>query len=211
MFVGKRMTKKVVTVMPKDTLKHANHLLKAHRIQHLPVVEGKDLVGIVSGTDIRNSTLEITEVDVRGEMTVKNRMVSEIMIEDVITVSPWDTVEDALLIFHRRRFGALPVVEGKKLVGIITKVDILSAFIDTLSIEEMGVRIEVFLEEARNEFPFLIQKINEMNLEIQSLILSSFGDGFVVFIRLSTIDVGRVKKELTESGFHVPELSDFLG
>lgn len=210
MFVGKRMTATVVTVKPDDTLKQANHLLKLHRIQHLPVVVGDTLVGIVSGTDIRNSTLEVTEVDDKGEMLVKNRTVDEIMIKDVITVSPWDTVEDALLIFHRRRFGALPVVEGKKLVGIITKVDILATFIDTLSIQGVGVRIEVFLKRDRSEFLSLIQKINEMNLEVKSLILSPFGENYVVFIRLSTIDVARVKITLREAGFRVPELSDFL-
>lgn len=210
MFVGKRMTAEVVTVKPDDTLKQANHLLKSHRIQHLPVVEGDTLVGIVSGTDIRNSTLEVTEVDHKGEMLVKNRTVEEIMIKDVITVSPWDTVEDALLIFHRRRFGALPVVEGKKLVGIITKVDVLASFIDTLSIEELGVRIEVILNREKNDFLSLIQKIHEMKLEIRSLILSPFRENYVAFIRLSTIDVARVKKELSDAGFHVPELSDFL-
>jgi acetoin utilization protein AcuB len=210
MFVAKRMTKEVVSVKPDDTLKHANHLLKINAIQHLPVVSGVNLVGILSGTDIRNSTLEVSSVGESGEMVIKNRTVEEIMVRDVITVSPWDTVEDALLIFHEKRFGALPVVEGKKLVGIITKVDILAAFIDTLSIEELGVRIEVILTKDRNELQRLIKKISEIDLEIKSLILSPFREGYVVFIRLSTIDVATVKKELREAGFTVPELSDFL-
>jgi CBS domain-containing protein len=101
-------------------------------------------------------------------------------------------------------------VEGRKLVGIITKADVLAAFCDTLRIEEAGVRIEVFLPPDTSSIIQLVRKIGEMNLEIRSLILSPTQNGFVAFVRLSTIDVAAVKKTLKEAGFTVPELSDFL-
>jgi acetoin utilization protein AcuB len=211
MFVGKRMTRNVITVSRGDTLKFASNLLHEHRIHQLPVVEGGDLVGFVSGTDIRNSTFETSTVTQLGKILVKNKTVEEIMTREVITVSPWDTVEDALLIFHERRLGALPVVEGKKLVGIITKADVLAAFCDTLRIEEAGVRIEVFLPRDVGSLIQLLRKLGEMKIEIRSLILSPMKNGFVAFVRLATIDVGAVKKTLKEAGFTVPELSDFLG
>jgi acetoin utilization protein AcuB len=208
MFVGKRMTRNVITVSRGDTLKFASDLLHENRIHQLPVVEGGDLIGFVSGTDIRNSTFEAPTVSENGEMVVKNRTVEEIMTSEVITVSPWDTVEDALLIFHKKRLGALPVVEGKKLVGIITKADVLAAFCDTLRIEEPGVRIEVLLPREAASLIQLVRNLAEMKTEI--LILSPLGEGFVAFIRLSTIDVAPVKKSLRDAGFTVPELSDFL-
>jgi acetoin utilization protein AcuB len=210
MFVGKRMTRNVITVSRGDTLKFASDLLHENRIHQLPVVEGGDLIGFVSGTDIRNSTFEAPTVSENGEMVVKNRTVEEIMTSEVITVSPWDTVEDALLIFHKKRLGALPVVEGKKLVGIITKADVLAAFCDTLRIEEPGVRIEVLLPREAASLIQLVRNLAEMKTEIRSLILSPLGKGFVAFIRLSTIDVAPVKKSLRDAGFTVPELSDFL-
>jgi acetoin utilization protein AcuB len=210
MFVGKRMTRDVFTVSRGDTLKFASDLLREHRIHQLPVVEGGELIGFLSGTDIRNSTFEETTVAENGEIVVKNKTVEEIMTREVITVSPWDTVEDALLVFHRRRLGALPVVEGKKLVGIITKADVLAAFCDTLRIEEAGVRIEVLLPRDVGSLIQLARKLGEMKTEIRSLILSPSQDGFVAFVRLATIDVGAVKKTLRDAGFSVPELSDFL-
>lgn len=210
MFVGKRMTRDVFTVSRGDTLKFASDLLREHRIHQLPVVEGGELIGFLSGTDIRNSTFEETTVAENGEIVVKNKTVEEIMTREVITVSPWDTVEDALLVFHRRRLGALPVVEGKKLVGIITKADVLAAFCDTLRIEEAGVRIEVLLPRDVGSLIQLVRKLAEMKTEIRSLILSPSQDGFVAFVRLATIDVGAVKKTLRDAGFSVPELSDFL-
>jgi acetoin utilization protein AcuB len=211
MFVGKRMTRKVITVSRGDTLKFASHLLREHRIHQLPVVEGSELIGFVSGTDIRNSTFEETTVSASGEIVMKNTTVDEIMKSAVITVSPWDTVEDALLIFHKRRLGALPVVEGKKLVGIITKADVLAAFCDTLRIEEAGVRIEVLLPREVGSLIQLVRKLGDLRAEIRSLILSPSRNGFVAFVRLSTIDVAAVKKSLKDAGFTVPDLSDFLG
>ena len=205
------MTRNVITVSRGDTLKFASHVMQEHRIHQLPVVEGGELIGFVSGTDIRNSTLEKTTVSEGGEIVVKNKTVGEIMTVDVITVSPSDTVEDALLIIHRRRIGALPVVEGKRLLGIITKADVLAAFCDTLRIEGVGVRIEVFLPRDVDSLIQLVHKLGEMKTEIRSLILSPSKNGFVAFVRLATIDVGAVKKTLKEAGFTVPELSDFLG
>jgi len=211
MFVGRRMTRNVITVSRGDTLKFASDVLLEHRIHQLPVVESGELIGFVSGTDIRNSTFEEPAVSESGQIAAKSTTVEEIMTREVITVSPWDTVEDALLIFHKRRLGALPVVEGKRLAGIITKADVLAAFCDTLRIEDAGVRIEVFLPRDVGSLIQLVRKLGEMKIEIRSLILSPSKNGFVAFVRLATIDVGAVKKTLREAGFTVPELSDFLG
>ena len=210
MFVGKRMTRNVITVSRGDTLKFASDVLQENRIHQLPVVERGELIGFVSGTDIRNSTFEEPAVLESGKIVAKKRTVEEVMTRDVITVSPWDTVEDALLIFHKRRLGALPVVEGKKLVGIITKADVLAAFCDTLRIEEPGVRIEVLLPREAGFLIHLVKKLGELKTGIRSLILSPLGEGFVAFIRLSTIDVSAAKNSLKDAGFTVPELSDFL-
>lgn len=210
MFVGRRMTKEVVTVSPGDTLKRASGLMREHRIHHLPVVGGEGLAGIVTNTDIRNSTLEETSVGEGGEIVVKNRTVGEIMTRNPVTVGPRDTVEDALLLLHRRRFGALPVVEGRRLVGIITKADVLAAFIDTLNIEGVGVRIEVLLPGDAPSVTRLVRTIDESGAEMRSLVLSPFRGGFAAFVRLATIDVASVRNRLRSAGFTLPELSDFL-
>src|SRR3990172_6667271 len=118
--------------------------------------------------------------------------------------------EDALLILHRRRFGALPVVEGRKLVGIVTKADILAAFIDTLSIEGIGVRIEVILPQSANSLLRLIQKLAEMQVQIRSLVLSPYGQEFAASLRIGSIDVATVKTRLRGYGCKVLEPVDSL-
>ena len=203
MYVGRRMTRNVVTASPGDLVARAAALMREHRIHHLPVVAGDALAGIVTDTDIRNAAA--------GETAqAGSRTVGEIMTRDPVTVGAWDTVEDALLILHRRRFGALPVVEGKKLVGIISKADVLAAFIDTLDIEGVGVRLEVFLPGDTASLLRLVRTVGDMEAVLRSLVVSPFRGGFVAFLRLETIDVAAVRGRLKGAGFAIPELSDFL-
>lgn len=211
MFVGMRMTRTPITVTPEDTLLRAGDLLHQNRIHHLPVVTGENLVGIVTGSDLRNFALKKAVAEEAGGAVVKEHRVGEVMTRDVITVNSGDTIEDALLLLHRKRFGALPVVEGERLVGIITKADILAAFIDTLRIEEIGVRIEVILPQTTKAIQKMIETFGAMDLEVKSVIISPHQGNFAAFVRIATIDVASVRKRLREAGFSVPELDHFLG
>ncbi|MBE0604352.1 MAG: CBS domain-containing protein [Deltaproteobacteria bacterium] len=210
MFVGNRMKKDVITVAPGDTLRRAGSLLKEHRIHHLPVLKGTELVGIVTDTDIRNARLAEAPPGAAGPPAAEDRTVGEVMTRDVVTLSPRDTIEDAALILHRRRFEAIPVVEGCRLVGIVAKADVIGAFLDTLNIEAVGVRVEVVLPQETAAVLRLVRVFGEMPLSIRSLILSPRGKEFVAFVRVSTIDVASVRERLREEGFKVPGVADFL-
>lgn len=203
MFVGRRMTRIVVTASPADTLERAAALMREHRIHHLPVVSGNELKGIVTDTDIRNAAIG-------KEEPVGSRTVGEVMTRDPVTVGAWDTVEDALLLLHRKRFGALPVVEGRKLIGIISKADVLAALIDTLDIEGLGVRLEVLLPAETASLLRLVRTVGESGAALNSLVVSPFRGQFVAFLRLATIDIAAVRDRLRGAGFVIPDLSDFL-
>jgi acetoin utilization protein AcuB len=207
MFVGIRMTKKVITVAPEDTLERAADLLADNRVHRLPVVRDGRLVGILSDSDIRNAALRDSS---RGAVGVGGKTVGEVMTREVITVSPSDTVEDALLVLQKKRLGALPVVEGDRVVGIITKADVLAALIETLDIEGIGSRIEVLLPRDAASLRKLVGLIGEKGIEVRSLVLAPHRDRFVAFLRLVTIDVPAVKATLREAGFTVAELEDFI-
>ncbi len=125
MFVGKRMTKKVIVAAPDDTLKRVADLLADNKVHRLPVVKDGRLVGIVSDSDIRNAAVrDTTPGDSPGARPASaprapgGWTVGEIMTREVITVTPWDTVEDALLVLQKKRLGSLPVVEGNRVVGV---------------------------------------------------------------------------------------------
>jgi acetoin utilization protein AcuB len=205
MFVGRRMKRDLVTVPRETTLSEAARLLKANRIHHLPVVEGDRLLGIVTDTDLRNATLR----GAAGEGGGAPRTVEEIMTRNVVTLSPGDTIDDAMLILCRQRFGALPVVDGDRLVGIVAKTDVLSAVLETLDIEGVGVRLEVILPRDLAEVARLSEALRVLPVEVRSLVLAPHGDRYAAYVRVSTIDVPGVREQLRGKGFEVAELSDF--
>jgi CBS domain-containing protein len=102
------------------------------------------------------------------------------------------------------------VVEGDRLVGIVTKADILTALLSTLDIEGLGVRIEVVLRRDMKEVARLVGALADMQVEVRSLVLAPHGaEGYAAFVRVATIDVASVRDRLREKGFAVGELSDF--
>lgn len=131
MTVSKWMTKSVLTVKPKDTLRHARELMMKHRINQLPVVVNDKLVGILTDRDLRDaypSSLRLfrgKDIDEFAE----SHTLEEVMTYNVVTVSPQASIREAAQLMRRQRFGALPVVENDKLVGILTRSDIIDAML----------------------------------------------------------------------------------
>ena len=190
MFVGRRMKRDLGTVPPGELLS-----------------EGARLPGIVTDTDLRNAMLPGGP----GEEGGASRTVGEVMTRKVVTLSPEDTIDDAMLILSRQRFGALPVVDGGRLVGIVAKTDVLSALIDTLDIEGIGVRLEVILPRDMGEVTRLTEALRGLPVEVRSLVLAPHGpDRYAAFVRVATIDVATVREKLRAAGFELPDLSDFL-
>jgi len=106
--------------------------------------------------------------------------------------------------------GALPVVEGSRVVGILTKADVLAALVETLDIEGIGARIEVLLPRDAASLRKLVDLIADQGIEVRSLVLAPHRDRFVAFLRFMTIDAPAVKATLRNAGFTVAELEDFL-
>jgi len=138
-----------VTCQADDPVSMAANLLKENGISGMPVLEGEALVGVVSESDLLRllayddengglwlpSPFEIFEVPirdlvhyerVRASLDEITRMkVSDVMQKKVHTVGPEALVEEAAAMMVRHHINRLPVVEGGKLVGIITRGDII--------------------------------------------------------------------------------------
>jgi acetoin utilization protein AcuB len=131
MDISKWMTKSLITIKPKDTLRHARERLAKYRINQLPVVVGDKLVGIVTDRDVRDaypSSLRLfhgKDIDEFGD----SHTVEEIMTYNVVTVTPQTSLRETAQRLRQQRFGALPVVDNGKLVGIITRSDVLDAML----------------------------------------------------------------------------------
>lgn len=135
MLVSDRMKTALVLVRPSDSVRTAWGLLREHQIRHLPVVENGKLVGIVTDRDIRlvfPSAITAGEREQDPHDVLEQVSVQEIMARQVVTVTSDTSVADAARLLVERRIGGLPVVRGEHLVGIITKDDILNAFVEVM-------------------------------------------------------------------------------
>lgn len=134
MLVHQAMTRRVITVSPKTSVLNARRLLATHRIRHLPVVVGGEVVGMVSARDIAITdvhlihTLDALESDL---VTGRYRRVETVMSAPAHAIAPDEPVRRAAEHMLSRRLGALPVVEHGRLVGIIALTDCVRAMLAT--------------------------------------------------------------------------------
>ena len=129
MTVSQWMTKSVLTINPHDTLKQARALMTKHRMNQLPVVVDDKVVGIVTDRDLRDAYPSSMRL-LRGkdiEEFADSHTVEEVMTFNVVTLGPDASLREAAQHVRKQRFGALPIVAHGKLVGIITRSDLLDA------------------------------------------------------------------------------------
>src|SRR5262245_20188590 len=134
MVVEDVMTRDVLTLTPDQTLRDAIDLLRSKRIRHLPVVEGQRLLGIVTDRDVKRATPSVLSGIDKNEYDnlLLTTTVAQLMTREPITVLRNSPLKRAVEIFISRRVGALPVVDGDLLVGILTDVDVLRVAHDLL-------------------------------------------------------------------------------
>ena len=132
MRISNWMKHPVHTVRPLDTLVQAREVMERYRVNQLPVVVDGRLRGIVTDRDLRDafpSALEHGRRRTRSPHSDPAAVpVEDIMTANVLTLGPTDLVADAARVMRRERVGALPIIDGTRLVGILTRSDVLDAF-----------------------------------------------------------------------------------
>ena len=124
------MRDEVVTLAPDEKLDLADDIMRLGRVRHMPVVEGKRLVGIVSARDLLAASLtKSLEFDPGQRRTfLKSVEVSDVMTSDPLTAREDTTLIAAAELMVRRMIGCLPIVSADgTLRGIITETDLIRA------------------------------------------------------------------------------------
>ena len=149
------MSRDVITVAPETPLKDAAALLVRHSISGLPVTEGDVVVGVISEADIVSRStgrqesrglLGLLFGDRRDEADVADARVRDAMSSPAITIGPGRQVAEAARVMVERRVNRLPVVEDSRLVGVVTRADLVRAFVR--SDEELGREIREDVAES---------------------------------------------------------------
>ncbi|WP_395744549.1 CBS domain-containing protein [Prosthecobacter sp.] len=125
--VSRLMSRQVITAHHGDPISKVRGLMREHGVHHIPVVNGDQLIGIVSWSDIlRVSFGDAFHTDERTvDATLDHTLtLEEVMQRDPVTLPETATVRDAAELLATGRFHAVPVVSGTKLVGMVTSTDI---------------------------------------------------------------------------------------
>ena len=132
------MTSDPLTVTSAETIGKADELMGENNIRQIPVVKGRELVGIVTDRDIRAFLSDV----LRGEPDARERAlktaVGDIMTTEPLFIAPDDDLKDAVEMLIEQKFGAIPVVdEAEGLVGIVSYVDVLRNYLERLQEESI--------------------------------------------------------------------------
>jgi len=129
------MTRSAVTIHSDALVRGAVEMMRKRKIRHLPVVDrGGRLVGIATDRDLRQVVFDPRIQARLGDLgrALATLTVRDVMTWGVVTVRPETEIRQAAQVMREQKVGALPVVEGDRVVGILTETDVLRAFQDVL-------------------------------------------------------------------------------
>ncbi|MTH17817.1 CBS domain-containing protein [Flavobacterium sp. LC2016-01] len=126
------MTKTVVTANEKDDLKTVVEKLKKNTIRHIPIVKGKEVVGIISRTDVNRLTFgALFDGQEGADAAILDMLsISQVMTSKPRTVPSDMIIKDLAEIFSKEDFHALPVVDHEELKGIVTTTDVIKYLLE---------------------------------------------------------------------------------
>ena len=212
MYVKEYMSSAVVTTEPDALILDAQKLMQEHHIRRLPVVDkGGKLVGLITQDRLREvSPSPVTSLSVwELNYLVAKMKVKDVMVKDVVTVTPDTTIEEATSLGQSRGIGTLPVVDKGKLVGIITATDLFKILTQVLGFGEPGARIHIHncgrKQPLYTQVLDLVRKYREQGMGVRALFpVTPPGEGHEdTIIHVDATDVSQVVKEIEALGCSV--------
>lgn len=132
MHVRDSMTPAPITITLTESLQGAMELMAMKRIRHLPVIDetGK-LIGLVTDRDLRRAAPSplFGGDSAKAEDQLDATSVERIMIRAPATIGPNARLQEAMKLMVEKKYGALPVIDGIRLVGIITPIDVMKSWL----------------------------------------------------------------------------------
>ncbi|MEW6771326.1 MAG: CBS and ACT domain-containing protein [Bacillota bacterium] len=210
MFVHDCMTANPITITRDTPIFQALEIVQNRKIRHLPVVRDGKLIGLVTERGLLKvspspaSTLSVYELNyILAKVTV-----AEAMIKDPITVGPDLPIEEAALLMREHKVGCLPVVEGNKLVGILTQTDMVEALVNLFGLRKAGSRVVIEVSDRIGVLNEITALFKEKNVSIRSLATFEREPGiYHLTFRLSIADARELSAEIEKLGYRVISVS----
>ena len=206
------MTKRVVYVSPETTVAAAADIMRDKGLRRLPVIEHDKLVGLITeGTMAEASPSKATSLSIYEMNYLLNKTkVGDIMIKNVLTVSKYASLEDAIYIMLQNKVGVLPVVDNDQISGIITDKDVFRAFLEISGYGQAGIRIGLEVTDTPRVLEKIANLIASENLNIERTIVAPKNDTELrVELQVEgEIGIEQLKKVFVEAGFTVTEIAE---
>ncbi len=212
MFIADHMSSPPVTVKPDVPIPKVRRILQSNNFRHLPVVDDEGhLLGMVTDRDVRSSypstvllsEQELKECFVRLETTP----VKTIMTASIATLTPYSTLDDALLLINKSKIGALPVLdEDQRVIGILSIRDLMKAYKKLFGLGEHGSAMVVVEDDGKGKpLTRIVHVLEEHKIRFTRLIRTKEGekeDGPTkIYLRVHTYNISAVHAALKEAGF----------
>ena len=209
MYISRHMTADPITVSPSMLLPEARALLNEYQFRHLPVVDNHgDLLGVLTDRDLRSaypsSVLTNSERRLIYEKVEKTE-VAEIMTTDCITLGLDSTLDDALFLFDRDQMGAMPVLDGKRVVGVFSIRDLTTAYKNLFGVGEKGsILIGIIDDGSPGIMTRIVTILEEQHIPFTRLLrVPDKRGGTTIFLRINTFKVAKVYTLLEEAGLSI--------
>lgn len=210
MIVDMCMTRSVETVTPETPLHDAVHLMSARHIRRLVVVQQRAIVGVVCKQDIVRAfppdlnPFSVAHLDAIPSLGT----VADVMHSPAITIEADQPIEAAARRMTEHHIGGLPVVQGDKLVGIITESDIFRVFSKLLSGQLGSTRITFDITQQPDALPQLMVLCRDLKLELTSIITFVDGARRLAVARVQGTNAHRLIDRLWDTGHSVLNVID---
>lgn len=216
MLVRDVMTTNVITIPSNTPVLEAERIMEFHKIERLPIVDKGKLVGIVTKKDVLKAGPSPATSLSRAELLylLAKLTVKEIMKKNVVTVPPDMPIEQAVALAQSKKVGALPVLEGERVVGIVTTNDIFYKVVNPLfGIGEKGERIIVYGGGEPGNICAIMGLVCNESIPLKTLWALKLPDAEKtdLVLHIQRDDVSDVIRKIEEMGFkverrpHVPE------
>jgi acetoin utilization protein AcuB len=213
MLVKEKMSPQPITITRQTTIAKALQLMRENKIRRLPVLDSNKLVGIVTDRDLSEvspspaTSLSIFELNYLlaktgiGDILPKN--------QQVITIGPDNFIEEAALLMREHKIGAVPVVDGSNVIGIITETNIFDAFVELMGLKQKGYRITI---KPGTDHPGILAELTRIIASNNGNIthITTFSDDKhhpVIVIRINTGDIEKIMAAINDLGYESSYLS----
>jgi len=199
MLIRDIMRSPAVAISLETTLQDAYRTMREKGIRHLPVLDGDALVGVVTDHDLRLATSWLAP-----SPFPPGSAVSMVMSRAPLTADASDPVEDAARTMREHKIGCLPIVDGVRLIGIITGLDLLDALVRLTGVDKPSGRLEVRLPDHPGELARLTASLSTRDLNVRSILTyPDRPDSVRTVLRIGSMEVRLLAQDLRHAGFDV--------